>query len=118
MSVDYAKVRVQFGRLIGSYQAVKHGCVDSYVDWELTSSVLRYATWVADNNLDELRTAAALVRSSVSPAYFRVAARTIQLHGGIGYTWEHDAHFYYKRAKSSELLFGDPAEQLAERLGI
>jgi acyl-CoA dehydrogenase len=118
MAVDYAKVRVQFGRLIGSYQAVKHGCVDSYVDWELTSSVLRYAAWVADNDLDELPTAAALVRSSVSPAYFRVAARTIQVHGGIGYTWEHDAHFYYKRAKSSQLLLGDPADQLAERLGI
>ncbi|WP_163508467.1 acyl-CoA dehydrogenase family protein [Fodinicola acaciae] len=121
MTVDYAKIRVQFGRLIGSYQAVKHGCVDSYVDWELTSSVLRYAAWVADNQPDELPTAAALVRASVSPAYFQVAARTIQLHGGIGYTWEHDAHLYYKRAKSAEQLFGtvlDQRETLADRLGI
>jgi len=121
LAVDYAKVRVQFGRLIGSYQAVKHGCVDSYVDCELCTSVVRYAAWVADHRVDELPEAASLARAVVSPAYFGVAARTILLHGGIGYTWEYDAHLYYKRAKTSELLFGDPHEQralLADRLGI
>jgi alkylation response protein AidB-like acyl-CoA dehydrogenase len=121
LAVDYAKVRVQFGRLIGSYQAVKHGCVDSYIDCELTTSMLRRAAWAADHSPDELPEAAALVRALVSPAFFRVAARTIQLHGGIGFTWEHDAHLYYKRAKASELIFGDLHDQralLADRIGI
>ncbi len=121
LAVDYAKIRVQFGRLIGSYQAVKHGLVDSYVDWELTVSVVRHAAWVADHSPDDLPEAAALAAAVTSPAFFRVAARTIQLHGGIGYTWEHDAHLYYKRAKSSELLFGDPHDRrtrLADLLGI
>ncbi|HEX4224088.1 MAG TPA: acyl-CoA dehydrogenase family protein, partial [Pseudonocardiaceae bacterium] len=121
MAVDYAKVRVQFGRYIGSYQSVKNLCVDSYVDYELGSSVLRNAAWAADHDAVEFRLAAAHARVSVLPAAFRAATRTIQVHGGIGYTWEHDAHLYYKRAKSNELLLGNGVSArvaLADRLGI
>jgi alkylation response protein AidB-like acyl-CoA dehydrogenase len=118
MAVEYAKVRVQFGRYIGSYQAVKHHCVNSYVDYELAASVLGYAAWAASHALDELPVAAAHARAFVSPAAFRVAAKTIEIHGGIGYTWEHDAHLYYKRAKSNELLLGgqDALSGLADRI--
>jgi acyl-CoA dehydrogenase len=121
LAVDYAKVRVQFGRFIGSYQAVKHGLVESYVDFELATSVVRNAAWVADHSPADLPEAATLAAAVTSPAFFRVAARTIQFHGGIGFTWEHDAHLYYKRAKSSELLFGDPHDRrarLADLLSI
>ncbi|MDT7670907.1 MAG: hypothetical protein QOC67_2926 [Pseudonocardiales bacterium] len=121
VTVDYAKVRVQFGRPIGSYQAVKHGCADMYSAWEHGVSVVRYAAWVADHNRAELPVAAELAQAYLGPAYFEVATGMVQYHGGIGYTWEHDAHLYYKRAKSSELLFGSPARhraRLADRLGV
>ncbi|MGP4016955.1 acyl-CoA dehydrogenase family protein [Saccharopolyspora sp. 5N708] len=121
MTAEYAKVRVQFGRAIGSYQAVKHGCADMYSAWEQAESAVRYAAWVADNDRARLPLAAAMAQAIVSPAYFQAAADTVQLHGGIGYTWEHDAHLYYKRAKTSELLLGTPEQQrarLADLLGI
>jgi alkylation response protein AidB-like acyl-CoA dehydrogenase len=120
-TTEYAKIRVQFGRAIGSYQAVKHGLADMYSAWEQALSAVRYAAWAADHAPDELGTAAALVASYVGPAYFAAAAAGVQYHGGIGYTWEHDAHLYYKRAKSTELLFGSVASQrarLADRLDI
>ncbi|MEU3270623.1 acyl-CoA dehydrogenase family protein [Saccharomonospora sp. NPDC006951] len=116
-TVDYAKSRVQFGRAIGSYQAVKHACADMYSTYEQAVSVLRYAARAAA----ETPEAAALASVYIGPAYFEVAATGLQLHGGIGYTWEHDAHLYYKRAKTNELLLG-PAdrkiEALAAALGI
>jgi len=125
LTVDYAKVRVQFGRPIGSYQAVKHGCADMYSAWEHGVSVVRYAAWAADRAVEgdraELSVAAELAQIYLGPAYFEVATGMVQYHGGIGYTWEHDAHLYYKRAKSSELLFGAPAQhraRLADRLGV
>jgi acyl-CoA dehydrogenase len=121
LTVDYAKVRVQFGRPIGSYQAVKHACADMYSAWEHGVSVVRYAAWAADHDRAELPVAAELAQVYLGPAYFEVATGTVQYHGGIGYTWEHDAHLYYKRAKSSELLFGAPAQhraRLADRLGV
>ena len=121
MSVDYAKARAQFGRPIGSFQAVKHLCADMHVAMELARSVVRYAAWAADVAPDELPVAAGLARAYCSDAFFKVAADTIQVHGGIGFTWEHDAHLYYRRAKSSELLLGGPVqvrERLAERLGV
>ena len=121
MSVDYARARAQFGRPIGSFQAVKHLCADMHVAMELARSAVRYAAWAADAAPYELPTAAGLARAYCSEAYFKVAADTIQVHGGIGFTWEHDAHLYYRRAKSSELLLGVPLqvrEQLAERLGV
>ncbi|GAA4549453.1 acyl-CoA dehydrogenase family protein [Pseudonocardia xishanensis] len=120
-TTEYAKIRVQFGRAIGSYQAVKHGLADIHVDWEQALSAVRYAAWTADEAPDELPVAAALVATFVGPAYFRAAAAGVQFHGGIGYTWEHDAHLFYKRAKSTELLFGPPTRQrarLADALGI
>ncbi|MQA13225.1 MAG: acyl-CoA dehydrogenase [Pseudonocardiaceae bacterium] len=121
MTTEYAKVRVQFGRTIGSYQAVKHGCADMYSAVEQACSALRYAAWTADHDTAQLPLAAALAQVVVSPAYFQATADTVVLHGGIGYTWEHDAHLYYKRAKTSELLFGSGEQQrqrLADRLGI
>ena len=121
MTADYAKIRVQFGRAIGSYQAVKHGLADMYCSWELALSVVRYAAWAAEEAADELPLAAALAQVYVGPAFFDVAMSAIQYHGGIGFTWEHDAHLYYKRAKSDQLLFGSASRQrslLADRLGI
>ena len=121
LAVEYAKIRVQFGRYIGSFQAVKHSCVDSLIDAELGQSAVRYAAWTVDHSPEETPLAAAMSRVVVAPAYFRVAERTIQVLGGIGYTWEHDAQLYYKRAKSTELLFGDRVEQrraLAARLEL
>jgi alkylation response protein AidB-like acyl-CoA dehydrogenase len=121
LTVDYAKVRVQFGRQIGSYQAVKHGLADIYADWEHAVSVVRYAAWAADHDRTELPVASALAQTYLGPAYFRAATGMVQYHGGIGYTWEHDAHLYYKRAKSSQLLFGPTSahrRRLADRLGV
>ncbi len=121
MSVEYAGARSQFGRPIGSFQAIKHLCADMHVAMELSRSVVRYAAWAADQAPAELPVAAALARACCSEAFFKVAADNIQVHGGIGFTWEHDAHLYYRRAKSSELLLGGAVqvrEQLAERLGV
>jgi alkylation response protein AidB-like acyl-CoA dehydrogenase len=121
LTVDYAKVRVQFGRQIGSYQAVKHGLADIYSDWEHAVSVVRYAAWAADEDRAELPVASALAQSYLGPAHFRAATGMVQYHGGIGYTWEHDAHLYYKRAKSSQLLFGPTSvhrRRLADRIGV
>jgi alkylation response protein AidB-like acyl-CoA dehydrogenase len=121
MTVDYAKVRVQFGRAIGSYQGVKHALADRYCDYELAESLLRHAAWVADEDRAELPIVAAATQAFVGPAYFQTAADGVQLHGGIGYTWEHDAHLFYKRAKTSEVLLGSGDTQLARlagRLGL
>jgi alkylation response protein AidB-like acyl-CoA dehydrogenase len=121
MSVEYAKTRIQFGRPIGSFQAIKHKCADMLLEVESAKSAAYYAGWAAADDSDELPVAASLAKSYCSEAYFHAAAENIQIHGGIGFTWEHDAHLYFKRAKSSELLFGDPAyhrEILAQRIGI
>jgi alkylation response protein AidB-like acyl-CoA dehydrogenase len=121
MSVDYAKVRVQFGRPIGSFQAIKHKCADMLLEVESAKSAAYYAGWAAAELNEELPVVASLAKAYCSDAYFHAAAENIQIHGGIGFTWEHDAHLYFKRAKSSELLFGDPTyhrELLAQRIGI
>ena len=120
-AVDYAKNRVQFGRPIGSFQAIKHKCADMLLDVESAKSAAYYAAWAAQERNDDLPVAASLAKSFCSEAYFHCAAENIQIHGGIGFTWEHHAHLYFKRAKSSELFLGDPAyhrELLAQRLGI
>ncbi len=120
-SVEYAKHRVQFGRPIGSFQAIKHKCADMLLDVESAKSAAYYAAWASQERNDELPIAASLAKSFCSEAYFHCAAENIQIHGGIGFTWEHHAHLYFKRAKSSELFLGDPAyhrELLAQRLGI
>jgi alkylation response protein AidB-like acyl-CoA dehydrogenase len=121
MSVEYAKVRVQFGRPIGSFQAIKHKCADMLLEVESAKSAAYYAAWCASEMNDELPSVASLAKAYFSDAYFHAAAENIQIHGGIGFTWEHPAHLYFKRAKSSELLFGDPTyhrELLAQRIGI
>jgi alkylation response protein AidB-like acyl-CoA dehydrogenase len=121
MAVQYAKDRIQFGRPIGSFQAIKHKCADMLVEVESARSALYYAAWAAGAGDPELPAVASLAKSYCSEAYFHAAAQNIQIHGGIGFTWEHPAHLYFKRAKSSELLFGDPAyhrELLAQRVGI
>jgi alkylation response protein AidB-like acyl-CoA dehydrogenase len=121
MAVEYAKVRVQFGRPIGSFQAIKHKCADMLLEVESAKSAAYYAGWCAAELNDELASTASLAKAYCSEAYFHAAAENIQIHGGIGFTWEHPAHLYFKRAKSSELLFGDPTyhrEQLAQRIGI
>ena len=121
MAVEYAKVRVQFGRPIGSFQAIKHKCADMLLEVESAKSAAYYAAWAAAEDSDELPVVASLAKSYCSEAYFHAAAENIQIHGGIGFTWEHPAHLYFKRAKSSELLLGDPSyhrELLAQRIGI
>jgi alkylation response protein AidB-like acyl-CoA dehydrogenase len=121
MAVQYAKDRIQFGRPIGSFQAIKHKCADMLLEVESAKSASYYASWCASEMNDELASVASLAKAYCSEAYFHAAAENIQIHGGIGFTWEHPAHLYFKRAKSSELLFGDPTyhrELLAQRIGI
>ena len=121
MSVAYAKERMQFGRPIGSFQAIKHKCADMLIEVESARSAAVYAGKMIADGGDDAGVAAALAKAYCSDAFFHVAAETIQVHGGIGFTWEHDAHLYFKRAKTDQLLFGDPADwraRLADRLGI
>ncbi|WP_067488420.1 acyl-CoA dehydrogenase family protein [Actinomadura hibisca] len=119
--VEYAKLRVQFGRFVGSFQGVKHKLADMHCTLEQAESIVRYAAWAADEDPAELPVAAALAQSYLGRAYFQVAKDHLLLHGGIGFTWEHDAHLYYKRAKTDELLLGAPRHhraRLAEHLGL
>lgn len=120
-AVEYAKVRVQFGRPIGSFQAVKHKCADTLVKVEAARSAAYHALFVAAEGSSELSASAALAGAYCADAFTHAAKENIQIHGGIGYTWEHDAHLYLKRAKSSQHLFGSPAShraRLAELAGI
>ena len=121
MAVGYAKTRHQFGRPIGSFQAIKHRCADLLLEVESLRSAVAYAAAAVAENSAEVPVVAALAKAYASDVYFHVAAENIQIHGGIGFTWEHDAHLYFKRAKSSELLLGDASyhrEHLAERIGL
>ncbi len=121
MSVEYAKVRVQFGRPIGSFQAVKHKCAEMLVEIEAAKSAAYYAGWAVTVDDADLGVASALAKSYCSEAYSHAAGENIQIHGGIGFTWEHDAHLYFKRSKADELLFGTPAShraKLADILGL
>lgn len=121
MTVEYAKVRYQFGRPIGSFQAIKHRCADMFVLVESARSAVLNAAAAADESPRELPAAAALAKAYCSDAYFHTAGEAIQLHGGIGFTWEHDAHLYFKRAQGSRQLFGAPdrhRERLAGLAGL
>jgi alkylation response protein AidB-like acyl-CoA dehydrogenase len=121
MAVEYAKIRVQFQRPIGSFQAIKHKCADLLLAVESAKSAAYYAGWAAAEDSTDLPLLASFAKASCSDAYFHAAAENIQIHGGIGFTWEHPAHLYFKRAKSSELLFGAPAyhrELIAQHIGI
>jgi alkylation response protein AidB-like acyl-CoA dehydrogenase len=121
MAVEYAKVRHQFGRPIGSFQAIKHRCADLLLEVESLRSAVVYAAAAVAEDSPEIPVVAALVKAYASDVYFHVAAENIQIHGGIGFTWEHDAHLYFKRAKASELFLGDATlhrERLATRIGL
>jgi alkylation response protein AidB-like acyl-CoA dehydrogenase len=107
MCTEYAKIRTAFGKPIGAYQAVKHKCADMLVHVENAKSITYYAAWAMDEGVDEAPLAAAMAKAYVSDAYRKAAGDGIQLHGGIGFTWEHDLHLYFKRAKGSEVTFGD-----------
>ncbi len=121
MAAGYARTRFQFGRAIGSFQAVKHKCADILARVELAEATAREAARLADEAAAVFPVSAATAHITCSQAYMFAAAESIQVHGGIGFTWEHPAHLYFRRAKSSELLFGGPAvyhERLLARLGI
>jgi alkylation response protein AidB-like acyl-CoA dehydrogenase len=107
MSVEYAKVREQFGKPIGSFQAIQHKCANMLVEVESSKSITYYAAWAVANDVPEAPLAAAMAKAYTSDAYRHTAGEGIQIHGGIGFTWEHDMHIYFKRAKSSEVTFGD-----------
>ncbi|MFC9837490.1 acyl-CoA dehydrogenase family protein, partial [Rhodococcus sp. NPDC127530] len=112
-TVEYLKVRNQFGRPIGSFQALKHRCADMLVELESAKSAATYASTAVEENSPDLPQAAAIAKTYCSEAFYHIAAESIQMHGGIGFTWEHHAHLYFKRAKASELLFGSPAHHRA-----
>ncbi len=120
-AVAYSKVREQFGRPIGSFQAVQHKCANMMVDIEAARSAIYYAAWAVSNDAPDARGAAAVAKAAASDAYTRIAADGIQVHGGIGFTWEHDMHLYFKRAKSAEFTFGDASfnrEIVADEIGL
>lgn len=111
MSTEYAKTRLQFGRPIGSFQAIKHKCADMLVETEFARSAAYNAAFAAAGGDEkEFIEAAHAAKAYCSEAYFHAAAENIQIHGGMGFTWEHPAHLYFKRARSSSILFGDPLE--------
>jgi alkylation response protein AidB-like acyl-CoA dehydrogenase len=107
MSVNYAKERVQFGRPIGSFQAIKHKCAEMMLQVESAKSAAYYAAWAVDEDVPEVPLAVSMAKAYCSDAYRYTAGEGIQVHGGIGFTWEHDMHLYFKRAKYCECTFGD-----------
>jgi alkylation response protein AidB-like acyl-CoA dehydrogenase len=121
MTVEYAKIRTQFDALIGSFQAIKFKCADMLLNVEAARSAAYYAVAALDNDNADFQLAASAAKAVCSESYMSVSSEMIQIHGGIGYTWEHDAHLFFKRAKASQILFGDAEEhreRLADRLGI
>jgi alkylation response protein AidB-like acyl-CoA dehydrogenase len=121
MTVEYVNMRQQFGRPIGSFQAIKHRCADLLVEVESARSAAAYASTAVAAGADDASVAASIAKVYCSQAFYHVAAECIQMHGGIGFTWEHPAHLYFKRAKSSEALFGWPAyhrERIATLIGL
>jgi alkylation response protein AidB-like acyl-CoA dehydrogenase len=120
MTVDYAKLRVTFGKPIGSYQGVKHRCADMLVEIENAKSLTYYAAWAVDEGGAEAPLAVSMAKAAASDASRKVSAAGIQLHGGIGMTWDHDLHLYLKRAKACEVAFGDATwhrERVARLIG-
>lgn len=121
MAVAYAKTREQFGRPIGSFQAIKHKCAQMLVAAESIEAALWAVSRLAATDSPDLPLAAAVAKSYASDQCFRAAAENIQIHGGIGYTWEHDAHLYFRRAKALQLLGGTAAAHrawIAEQIGL
>jgi alkylation response protein AidB-like acyl-CoA dehydrogenase len=120
MTVEYAKLRVTFGKPIGSYQGVKHKCADMLVEVENAKSLTYYAAWAIDEGMADAPLAVSMAKAAASDASRKVSNSGIQLHGGIGMTWEHDLHLYMKRAKASEVAFGDAnwhRERVASLIG-
>ncbi|HVN28889.1 MAG TPA: acyl-CoA dehydrogenase family protein [Candidatus Binataceae bacterium] len=120
-AIKYCKLRVQFGREIGSFQAIKHKLADMLLEVELAKSASYYAAQAAANDDPEWPALASLAKASASETYLHTAAETIQLHGGIGFTWDNDTHLWFKRAKSSEIFLGMPSyhrELLMQRWGV
>jgi alkylation response protein AidB-like acyl-CoA dehydrogenase len=111
-TTEYAKIRAAFGRPIGAFQGVKHRLADLRTTWELAHAALRDAARAGDSRPADFPRAASVARIAVSASYVDAAIATIQLHGGIGFTWEHDAHLYHKNAISQQALYGGPGEQL------
>ncbi|CAJ1586028.1 acyl-CoA dehydrogenase family protein [[Mycobacterium] wendilense] len=120
LSVEYAQIREQFERVIGSFQVIKHKCADMLLDVETATSAAVAAAVALDELTDDRSVVASLAKAYCSEAFKHVAAETIQVHGGIGFTWEHPAHLYFRRARGDEVLFGTPAahrERMLVRLG-
>jgi alkylation response protein AidB-like acyl-CoA dehydrogenase len=120
-ALDYANLRVQFGRAIGSFQSMKHKQADMLVDVELAKSAAYYAAAAADDDDSDLPAIASLAKACAADAYMQTAIHTIQIHGGIGFTWDNDTHLWFKRAKSSEVFLGDPSwhrEQMMRAWGV
>jgi alkylation response protein AidB-like acyl-CoA dehydrogenase len=121
MAVDYARERKQFGRPIGSYQAVSHQCAEMLLQVEGARSTTYWAAWCADAEPETLPLAASMAKAYASDAGWRVSASALQVHGGIGFTWEHDLHFFLKRAKADGQLYGtarEHRERVAELSGL
>jgi len=119
-AVEYAQMRMQFGRVVGSFQAIKHKCADLLLEVELAKSAAYYAAEALAGNDPDVPALASLAKAAASDAYLRAAADCIQIHGGIGFTWENDTHLYFKRAKSSEMMLGSPVyhrERMLNNLG-
>ena len=121
MAVEYTKVRTQFNRPIASFQALKHTAADMASDIEPARSLVWYAAHAFDTLPREASRAASLAKARLSDVYSRTTNRAVQMHGGIGFTWEHDMHFWFKRAKWNEFAFGDIAfhrERIAQLEGF
>jgi alkylation response protein AidB-like acyl-CoA dehydrogenase len=107
ITVEYAKTRKQFGKPIGMFQAVQHQCADMYLETESSRPAVYYAGWALEENSPDAATAVSIAKMYASDAARTVGNRGIQIHGGMGFTWENDVHLYYRRAKASETAFGD-----------
>jgi alkylation response protein AidB-like acyl-CoA dehydrogenase len=121
MAVDHARQREQFGRPIGAFQAVKHKLADVLLELEAARSVSMYAAWAADHRPEELPELACIAGATCGETALRAAGECIQVLGGMGITWEHDAHLFLKRALTSRVLLASPQEQLeslASRIGL
>jgi alkylation response protein AidB-like acyl-CoA dehydrogenase len=121
MAVEYAKDRHQFGRPIGAYQAVSHACAQMLLETEGARSATLYAAWTADHEPESLQLAGSMAKAYASDCGWRVTSSALQVHGGIGFTWEHDLHFFLKRAKTDAHLFGsarEHRERVAELAGL
>ncbi len=107
LAVAYAKTRKQFGKPIGSFQAVQHMCAEMYLETESSRSAAYYSAWALEENMPDAATAVSIAKMYASDAARNVGNRGIQVHGGMGFTWENDVHLYYRRAKASETMLGD-----------